>query len=41
LGVYHGSNLLVLGIGCVSVEALAVGEGLLMAKVFDHITGIS
>lgn len=40
LGVDHGSDLFVLSIGCVSVEALAVGDSLLLTKILDHVTGI-
>lgn len=40
LGVDHGSDLFVLSIGCVGVEALAIGDGLLLTKILDHVTGI-
>ena len=40
LGVDHGSDLFVLSIGCFGVEALAIGDGLLLTKILHHVTGI-
>ena len=40
LSVDHGTDLLVLGVGCVSVEAFGIDVSLLLAKLFHHITGI-
>lgn len=41
MSVDHSSDLLVLCVGCVGIEAFTVGKSLLLDEIFYHVTGIS